>query len=163
MVLAGWGLWWKIREPAETVLDKSRIAVLPFIDLSPDVNQVTFADGMTQELIARLAQIRGVTVIARTSVMKYKGSFKDVASIGRELRVGTVLEGSVRAVNNRMRINAQLIDVASQGHLWSEEYDRDLTEAFSIQGDIATRLVEGLKGQLTAMAKGATHVTVRLQ
>jgi TolB-like protein/DNA-binding winged helix-turn-helix (wHTH) protein len=160
---AGWGLWSMIREPAEIALDKSRIAVLPFIDLSADANQATFADGMTQELIARLAQIHGVTVIARTSVMKYKGSFKDVASIGRELRVGTVLEGSVRAVSNRMRINAQLIDVTSQGHLWSEEFDRDLTEVFSIQSDIATRLVEGLKGQLTAVANRATHMTVRLQ
>jgi TolB-like protein/DNA-binding winged helix-turn-helix (wHTH) protein len=163
MVMAGGGLWWKFREPAEMALDKSRIAVLPFIDLSADANQATFADGMTQELIARLAQIHGVTVIARTSVMKYKGSFMDVASIGRELQVGTVLEGSVRAVQNRMRINAQLVDVVSQGHLWSEEYDRDLTEVFNIQSDIATRLVEGLKSQLTAMAKRATHMTVQLQ
>jgi TolB-like protein/DNA-binding winged helix-turn-helix (wHTH) protein len=163
MVLASWGLWSKIREPAEMALDKSRIAVLPFIDLSAGVNQATFVDGMTQELIARLAQIHGVTVIARTSVMKYKGSLKDVASIGRELRVGTVLEGSVRTVHNRVRINAQLVDVASQGYLWSEEYDRDLTEVFNIQSDIATRLVEGLKSQLTAMAKRATHMTVQLQ
>jgi adenylate cyclase len=81
---------------------------------------------MTEELIAQLAQIRGLTVIARTSVMKYKGTLKDVATSGRELQVGTILEGSVRKADNHVRISAQLIDVASQGHLWSQEYDREL-------------------------------------
>ena len=140
-----------------------RIAVLPFIDLSGDANHGYFADGMTQELITQLAQIHGLTVIARTSVMKYKGTMQDVASIGRELRVGSILEGSVRTVDNQLRINAQLIDVASQGHLWSQEYDRELTGVFSIQSDIATRLVQGLKVQLTAVEKRRADVPTQVQ
>ncbi len=108
---------------------------------------------MTEELIAQLSQVHGLTVIARTSVMKYKGSLKDVASIGRELRVGTILEGSVRRVDNQVRISAQLIDVASQSYLWAQEYDRELTGVFGIQSDIATRVVQRLKVQLTAGEK----------
>jgi TolB-like protein/DNA-binding winged helix-turn-helix (wHTH) protein len=153
LIVGGWALWRGISKHAVAVLDKSRIAVLPFTDLSSESNQAYFADDMTQELIAQLAQIRGLTVIARTSVMKYKGTLKDVASIGRELRVGTILEGSVRAVENQLRINAQLIDVAKQSHLWSHEYDRELTGVFSGQSDIATRLAEDLKMQLTVAAK----------
>jgi TolB-like protein/DNA-binding winged helix-turn-helix (wHTH) protein len=149
-LLGGWGLWQGVREGKVIPLEKSRIAVLPFIDLSAEADQAYFADGLTEELIAQLSQIQGLTVIARTAVMKYKGTRKDVATIGRELRVGTILEGSVRAGDNQMRINAQLIDVISQGHLWSQEYDRELTGAFGIQKDIATRVAQQLKGQLRA-------------
>ena len=84
--------------------------------------------------------------------MKYKGSLKDVATIGRELRVGTIVEGSIRRIDNQVRINAQLIDVASQGHLWSQEYDRELTAVFGIKSDIANRVAHSLKGQFTAGA-----------
>jgi tetratricopeptide (TPR) repeat protein len=108
---------------------------------------------MTEELITQLSQIYGLTVIARTSVMKYKGTLKDVATIGRELRVGTILEGSVRRADNHVRIGAQLIDVASQSYLWSQEYDRELTGVFGIQSDIATRVAQRLKVQLTAGEK----------
>ena len=145
--LAGWS------ESERVPLDKSRIAVLPFIDLSAEGDSAYFADGMTEELIAQLSQIRGLTVIARTSVMKYKGTVKDVATIGRELRVGTILEGSVRRVDNQVRISAQLIDVASQSYLWSQEYDRELTGVFGIQSDIATRVAQRLKVQLSAGEK----------
>ena len=127
--------------------------MLPLIDLSAEGDSAYFADGMTEELIAQLSQIYGLTVIARTSVMKYKGTLKDVATIGRELRVGTILEGSVRRVNNHVRISAQLIDVASQSYLWSQEYDRELTGVFGIQSDIATRVAQRLKVQLTAGEK----------
>jgi len=150
VLLGGWGLWRGISEHAAVALDKSRIAVLPFIDLSAEASQAYLADGMTQELITQLAQIHGLTVIALASVMKYKGTLKDVATIGHELRVGTILEGSVRTVDNHMRINAQLIDVASQGHLWSHEYDRELTGAFGIQSDIASHVAQQLKVQLMA-------------
>jgi TolB-like protein/DNA-binding winged helix-turn-helix (wHTH) protein len=153
MVLAGWGLWSKIREPAEIPLDKSRIAVLPFIDVSAEANQASLADGMTQELIAQLAQMQGLTVIARTSVLKYKGTLMDVGSIGRELRVGTILEGSVRTVDNHVRVNAQLVDVASQGHLWSQEYDRELRAGLGVESDIAARLAKSLKERLTPVEK----------
>jgi TolB-like protein/DNA-binding winged helix-turn-helix (wHTH) protein len=152
-LLGAWGLWQGMKEGEVVPLDKSRIAVLPFLNLSAEADRTYFADGITEELIAQLSQIHGLTVIARTSVMKYKGTLKDVATIGRELRVGMILEGSVRTVDNQMRINAQLIDVASQGHLWSQEYDRELTDSFGIQGDIATRVAQQLKVQLTAGGK----------
>jgi TolB-like protein/DNA-binding winged helix-turn-helix (wHTH) protein len=153
ILLGGWGLWRGTSERAAVALDKSRIAVLPFIDLSAEADQAHFADGLTQELITQLAQIPGLTVIARTSVMKYKGTLKDVATVGDELRVGTILQGSVRKVDNQMRISAELIDVASQGHLWSQEYDREPAGVFSIQNDIATRLGQRLKVQLSAAEK----------
>jgi TolB-like protein/DNA-binding winged helix-turn-helix (wHTH) protein/Tfp pilus assembly protein PilF len=153
LIMAGWALWQELRERAAVPLDKTRIAVLPFIDLSAEGDSAYFADGMTEELIAQLSQIYGLTVIARTSVMKYKGTPKDVMTIGRELRVGTILEGSVRRVNNHVRIGAQLIDVASQSYLWSQEYDRELTGVFGIQSDIATRVAQRLKVQLTAGEK----------
>ena len=153
LIVGGWALWQGVRERAAVPLDKSRIAVLPLMDLSADGDSAYFADGMTEELIAQLSQIHGLTVIARTSVMKYKGTMKDVATIGRELRVGTILEGSVRRVANQVRISAQLIDVASQSYLWSQEYDRELTGVFGIQSDIANRVVQRLKVQLTAGEK----------
>ena len=145
VVLGGWAVSWGVRGQGTVTLDRSRIAVLPFIDLSAEADQTYVADGVTENLIAELARIHGLTVIARTSVMKYKGSLKDVATIGRELRVGTIVEGSVRRIDNQVRISAQLIDVASQGHLWSQEYDRELTEVFEIQSDIATRVAQWLK------------------
>jgi TolB-like protein/DNA-binding winged helix-turn-helix (wHTH) protein/Tfp pilus assembly protein PilF len=153
LIVGGWGLWQEVRERAAVPLDKARIAVLPFIDLSAEGDSAYFADGMTEELIAQLSQIYGLTVIARTSVMKYKGTMKDVATIGRELRVGTILEGSVRRVDKYVRIGAQLIDVASQSYLWSQEYDRELTGVFGIQSDIATRVAQQLRVQLSAGEK----------
>jgi TolB-like protein/Tfp pilus assembly protein PilF len=146
-------------------LDKSRIAVLPFVNLGADADMTYFADGMTEELITQLSHIRGLTVIARTSMMKYKGTLKDIATIGRELDVGTILEGTVRIVNNRVRVSAQLVDVAGQGHLWSQEYDREIKGVFEIQNDIATRVAQQLKVQLTAIEQRsiAAEGTANLQ
>jgi TolB-like protein/DNA-binding winged helix-turn-helix (wHTH) protein len=149
-LLGAFGLWWGDGYEGMGPLEKSRLAVMPFVDLSAEAGQTDFADGLTEELITQLSQIPGLTVIARTSVMKYKGSLKDVATIGRELRVGTILEGSIRRGDNQVRISVQLIDVVSQGHLWSQEYDRDLTGVFAPQRDIATHVAQGLKIQLTA-------------
>jgi adenylate cyclase len=98
-------------------LDKYRIAVLPFTNISADPEDEYFADGMTEELISKLSRLHDLTVIARTSIMQYKGTGKGIAEIGRELRVGTILEGSVRKAGDRLRITAQLVDVESQGHL----------------------------------------------
>jgi TolB-like protein len=150
VLLGAFGLWWGTNHEAMGPLEKARIAVLPFIDLSVEADQTYFADGMMAELIAQLSQIPGLTVIARTSVMKYKGSLQDVATIGRELGVGTILEGSIRKMDKQVRVSAQLIDVASQGYLWSQEYIRELTGVFATQSDIATHLAQGLKVQLTA-------------
>jgi pentatricopeptide repeat protein len=153
VILGGWAVWRGVRKEETVQLNKSRIAVLPFVNLSAETDNTYFADGMTEELIAQLSQIRDLTVIARTSVMKYKGTLKDVATIGRELQVGTILEGSVRKAENHVRISAQLIDVASQGYLWSQEYDRELKGVFAIQSDIATRVAQRLKVQMTAGEK----------
>jgi TolB-like protein/DNA-binding winged helix-turn-helix (wHTH) protein/Tfp pilus assembly protein PilF len=154
LVISGRGLLWRGMRADEVVpLDKSRIAVLPFLNLSPEAENAYFTDGMTEELISQLSHLRRLTVIARTSVMMYKGTQKDIATIGRELGVGTILQGSVRKEENHVRVSAQLIDVASQGHLWSEDYDRELSGVFEIQRDMATRVAQQLKVQMTAGEK----------
>jgi TolB-like protein/Tfp pilus assembly protein PilF len=125
--------------------DKKRIAVLPFANISPSPSDEYFSDGMTEELIATLSRIKNLGVIARTSIIRYKGLTKPVAEIGRELNVGTVLEGSVRVAGKKLRITAQLIDAATEEHLWAETYDRNLEDAFAIQTDIAKRITKALK------------------
>jgi TolB-like protein/Flp pilus assembly protein TadD len=128
--------------------DKKRIAVLPFTNLSSDPEEGYFADGMTEELITSLSGVRQLTVIARTSVMGYKGATKKVREIGGELGVGSVLEGSVRKAGNRVRITAQLIDVGTEGHLWAQNYDRQLEDIFAIQSEIAEKVAAELKVRL---------------
>jgi TolB-like protein/DNA-binding winged helix-turn-helix (wHTH) protein len=146
--LGGWGLWQGMA--VGDSLDKSCIAVLPFSSLSAGEDRAHVADGMTEALIAELSQIPGLTGIARTLVMRYKWSRERVAIIGRELQVGTILEGSVRSVDNQLRINAQLIDVVSEGYVWSREYDRELIGGFGIENDIATEVAQRVKVQLDA-------------
>lgn len=104
----------------------TRIAVLPLINISENSQNEYFADGMTEELISQLTKISGLNVIARTSVMKYKDAELNIAEIGSELNVGTILGGSVRKASDKARISVQLIDVDTQEHLWAEEYDREL-------------------------------------
>ena len=134
-------------------LDKSRIAVLPFANISPNPSDEYFADGMTEELIATLSRIRELGVIARTSIIRYKGLTKSVTEIGRELNVGTVLEGSVRVAEKKLRITAQLIDAASEEHIWAASYDRELEDVFTIQTDIATRIAKELKVKILRSEK----------
>ena len=133
----------RVISPAQP--DKKRIAVLPFANISPSPSDEYFSDGMTEELIATLSRIKNLGVIARTSIIRYKGLTKPVAEIGRELNVGTVLEGSVRVAGKKLRITAQLIDAATEEHLWAETYDRNLEDAFAIQTDIAKRITKALK------------------
>jgi len=125
-----------------------RVAVLPFANLSADPENEYFADGITEEMISQLSKIRGLEVIARTSVMTYKGKDKRIDEIGRELRVGAVLEGSVRKAENHIRVTAQLIDVANQAHLWSQDYDREMKGMFAIQSEIAKSVAAALKVKL---------------
>ena len=127
---------------------RDRIAVLPFTNISPDKNDDYFADGMTEELISTLSTISGLRVIARTSVMGYKGGQKKIAEISRELSVGTVLEGSVRKAGNKLRITVQLIDCHTSDHLWAESYDRDLSDVFAVQSDISKTVATALKVKL---------------
>src|SRR6266849_2605233 len=137
--------WQQDMTPSSTQLDKRRIAVLPFANISPNPSDEYFSDGMTEELIATLSRIKSLGVIARTSIIRYKGLTKPVVEIGRELNVGTVLEGSVRVAGKKLRITAQLIDAGTEEHLWSETYDRNLEDAFSIQSEIAKRIARALK------------------
>jgi serine/threonine protein kinase/tetratricopeptide (TPR) repeat protein len=127
-----------------------RIAVLPFSSISADARDEYFADGMTEELILRLSRINRLRVIARTSVLRYKGTSKRIREIGHDLRVGTVLEGSVRKAGSRVRVAVQLIDAASEEHVWSGEYDRDTQDVFTIQADIAQQVADALQLQLAA-------------
>ena len=129
-------------------LDARRVAVLPLVSLSPDPNDEYFADGLTEELISRLSQVGGLEVIARTSAMNYKKKEKSVSQIGRELNVGTVMEGSVRKSGNRIRVTVQLINSATEGHLWSSSYDRDLEDIFAVQSEIAESVASSLKVKL---------------
>jgi len=139
---------WERQETGGTSLDKRRIAVLPFSNLSSNPEEGYFADGMTEELITSLSGVRQLTVIARTSVMGYKGTAKKVKEIANELEVGSVLEGSVRKAGNRVRITAQLIDTATEGHLWAQNYDRQLEDVFAIQSEIAEKVAGELRVRL---------------
>lgn len=129
-------------------LDRKRIAVLPFLNISPDPNDAYFADGLTEELIARLSNISGLKVIARTSIMRFKDTAKGVGEVGKELRAGTILEGSVRKAANKLRVTAQLIDASSEEHLWAQNYDRQLEDVFAIQTEVAENVADALKTQM---------------
>ena len=133
--------------------DRNRVAVLPFTNMSPDPNDEYFADGMTEELIDRLAHVKGIEVIARTSVMSYKKKDKKATEIAKELLVGSLVEGSVRKVGNRVRVTAQLINGTTEGHLWSEHYDGNLDDIFAVQSEIAEKVAGELKVQLLQEAK----------
>lgn len=139
---------WETRDAFASGSDKRRIAVLPFVNLSSDPEEGYFADGMTEELITTLSGVRQLTVLARTSVMGYKGTGKKVKEIARELDVGSMLEGSVRKAGNRVRITAQLIDTDTEGHLWAQNYDRQLEDVFAIQSEIAEKVAAELKVRL---------------
>ena len=128
--------------------DARRIAILPFSNISPDIADEYFADGMTDELIAVLSKIGGLRVVARTSAMRFKGEKVTVNRIGQELKVGSLVEGSVRKSKNRVRITVQLVDTQSEEQLWTETYDRDLQDIFSVQSDIAQQVAKALELRL---------------
>jgi adenylate cyclase len=141
---------WAAREPASGSEEPAGLAVLPFSNISPDPKDEYFADGLTEELITVLSQLRGLRVIARSSVTPYKSTSKGIAQIGSELRVGSVLEGSVRKSGNRLRVAAQLIDVRTEGHVWAQTFDRELDDIFAVQAELATKVAEVLKIKLQA-------------
>ncbi len=126
-----------------------RMAVLPLANLSAEAGDEFFADGLTDELISRTAQVPQVRVIARTSVQRYKGSPKSIREVGQELDVGIALEGSVRKAGSRVRISVQLIDVRSEAPIWSMRYDRPFDDIFAIQDDIAGKVAQSVAAQLT--------------
>jgi TolB-like protein/class 3 adenylate cyclase/Flp pilus assembly protein TadD len=135
--------------------DKPSIAVLPFDNISGDPEQEYFSDGMTDDIITDLSKISDLFVVARNSVFKYKGQPVDVNKVGRELGVRYVLEGSVRIAENMVRINAQLIDTTTGGHLWAERYEGPLDNIFSLQEKITRNIAEVIAVRLTIGEKGA--------
>ncbi len=140
--------WGAGKTVSSVPFDKRRIAVLPFANISPDPADEYFADGMTEELISTMSRISGLKVIARTSVMSYKGGQKKIDEVAKELQTGTILEGSVRKAGSKVRITVQLIDAQSSDHLWAESYDRELKDVFAVQSDISKTVAEALKVQL---------------
>jgi adenylate cyclase len=132
------------------------LAVLPLANISPDPSDGYFADGLTEELISVLSHVRGLSVIARSSVATYKSAPKSIAQVGADLGVDTVLEGSVRKSGNRIRITLQLIDVATQGHVWAGSYNREVGDVFAVQSDIAERTAEVLRLELVRAESPAT-------
>lgn len=125
------------------------IAVLPFVDMSPDHDQDYFCEGMAEEILNALTRVDGLRVAARTSAFQFKGRAVDLRKVGQDLGVSTVLEGSVRKSGDQLRLTAQLINVADGYHLWSERYDRRLADVFAIQDEIATEITRALQIRLT--------------
>jgi len=139
--------------PAETLHAirprAASVAVLPFSNLSADSENEFFADGITEDVIAHLAKIRSLKVISRTSVMAFKKSDRNLREIGEKLGAAAVVEGSIRRAGNRVRIVAQLVDALTDEHIWADTYDRDLTDIFAIQSDVALNIATALRAQLS--------------
>src|SRR5512133_1834219 len=132
--------------------DKS-IAVLPFENLSYEKENAYFADGIQDDVLTNLSKVGDLKVISRTSVMPYRGKASNVREIGKALGVATILEGSVRRVGNRVRVNVQLINADTDEHMWAEDYDRDLTDVFAIQTDLAQQIASALQAKLSPNEK----------
>jgi TolB-like protein/class 3 adenylate cyclase/Tfp pilus assembly protein PilF len=140
------------------------IAVLPFLNISPDPENEYLSDGLTEDLIMAFSQLKGLRVPARTSSFVFKGKSEDIRQIGQQLNVKTILEGSVRKVGNRLRITAQLINATDGDHLWSQTFDREMQEVFAIQDEITRAIVNALEMQLVGagdqpLAKHGTYNT----
>jgi TolB-like protein/Tfp pilus assembly protein PilF len=133
-------------------VDKS-IAVLPFESLSDEKENAYFADGIQDDVLTNLSKIGDLKVISRTSVMPYRGKASNLREIGKTLGVGNILEGSVRRIGNRVRVNVQLINAENDEHIWAEDYDRDLTDVFAIQTDLAQKIANELRAKLSPSEK----------
>ncbi len=154
-------LWWRVRPSNQaagllsSAADSTRytIAVLPLDNLSGDDTQEYFADGMTEAIITELAQISGLRVISRTSVMRFKNSQRPLTAIARELNAGTILEGSVVLASGRVRINAQLIDGGTDEHLWAKSYEGDLRDVVGLQGTVALAVADEIEVELSSVER----------
>ncbi|MCC2111687.1 MAG: adenylate/guanylate cyclase domain-containing protein [Hyphomicrobiales bacterium] len=156
------GVFWFAEPPPETAqqdiaetadavaADKPSLVILPFDNLSGDEGQAYFSDGITEDLTTDISRISGLVVLARHTAFKFEGRGIDVRDIGRELGVDYVLEGSVRRVDNRVRINAQLIDAKTGGHIWANRFDREIENVFALQDDVAREIVAALTVKLTS-------------
>ncbi len=141
--------------PQSAVSAAKSVAVLPFANMSADPENEYFADGMAEEIINALSRIQSLRVASRTSSFAFKGKNEDIGEIGRKLKVSTVLEGGVRKMGNRLRITAELVNVADGYHLWSERYDRDIEDVFAIQDEISQAIVKALRVILSEGEKKA--------
>ena len=160
----GWTLLAPVTETASPermafpLPDKPSIAVLPFVNMSNDREQEYFADGMTEDLITDISKLSGLFVIGRNSVFNYKGQRIQIKQVAEELGVRYVMEGSVRRIGNQVRINAQLIDATTGGHIWAERYDGSLDDVFSMQDKISRKIVSALAVKLTGQEQSRVVV-----
>ena len=170
LVLVGSATYWfsSRNQPVETASiermayplpDKPSIAVLPFTNMSSEAEQEFFADGMTEDLITDISKLSGLFVIARNSVFAYKGKVVNIGQVAEELGVRYVMEGSVRRIGNQVRINAQLIDATTGGHVWAERYDGSLDDVFSMQDRITRSIVTALALTLSVQEKSSIERT----
>lgn len=160
LAIGAWAMWSYVHAKAAVPPIRS-IAVLPLDNLSGDPSEEFFADGMTDQLITDLAQVGSLRVISRTSVMQYKGVKKGLPKIARELNVDAIVEGSVIRSGQRVRVTAQLVQAASDQHLWAETYDRDLGDILKLQGEVADAIAQQVRAQLTPRQQsqlGRAHV-----
>ena len=159
IAIIGIGIWYhqsktdfepaSIARMAYSLPDKPSIAVLPFVNLSGDIGQEYFSDGITEDLITDLSKISGLFVIARNSVFTYKNKPVKINRVAEDLGVRYVLEGSVRQSGNKLRINAQLVDATTGGHTWADRYDGDMTDIFALQDRVTQKIVDTLAVKLT--------------
>ena len=144
LILFAFDKWWVTGPPEQS------IAVLPFENMSADPDQEYFSDGLSEEILNLLARIPTLKVIGRTSSFAFKGKYEDIRVIGQALGVKNVLEGSVRKSGDRIRITAQLIDADDGAHIWSETYDRTLTDIFAVQDSVAAAIIDALEIHIVA-------------
>ena len=154
LLLAGIFAWqWQ----KTSALGKPSVAVLPFSNLSGDPSQDYFADGITEDLITDLAKLSGLDVIARNSVFAYKGKPLVLADVGRDLGVRFVVDGSVRRTGDQIRLNAQLIDIATSDNLWADRFDRATSEVFAVQEEMSREIAKALGVQPSAAESERWH------
>ena len=151
LLLAGW-VWNRVATPTETAAPS--IAVMPFVNQSPDPDTDYFSDGMTDELINALSRLEGLKVVARRSVFRFKGKDYDIREVGEALKVSTLLEGTVRKAGNRLRINAQLVNVEDGFELWSGRFESEMKDVFDIQDEVCRAMVEALQVRLAGDPDG---------
>ena len=155
VLLAGFSAW-KWWAPSAPLSDKASIAVLPFENIGNDPKWDRFADGITEDIVTDLSHSKDLFVVARNSTEVYRGKPADVRTIGRDLGVRYVLEGSIQPNGDQIRVTAQLIDTRTGGHVWSNRYDRPATDLFNVQSDVTGKIAATLTGYEGAVAAGRT-------
>jgi TolB-like protein len=144
-----------LRSPRTSPAPEKSIAVLPFENLSQSPDDAYFAEGIQEEILTRLAKITDLRVISRTSTKRYRSKPDNLSEIARQLGAANILEGSVQKVANQVRVNAQLINAQTDSHLWAESYDRELTDVFGVESEIAKGIAESLQAKLTSREEQA--------